>query len=631
MKSKSIDVKKKNLSHRLNKTFRKRKPQTLKDLQLSIINSLGKSNPIINLTKKKNRLPQDFGEYISKLDVSLNKYKLTYSSKYHLTENDLGANEKYMTIEDTKLIKKVYHQNKLLSTRGLLSNNEDSNLRINVSKPDFPNPYQSLGVIKHNNHIYNEISKDFLYRQTDLFNKQIINIQRYEKKHKVKMPKVSVGQSTSIGFEIPVVDLTDKKVKDITPNIPIIPQTGNLKLLAYYKYPNKNFPEGREQFSLFMRNNEIIISGGISTNMRSLAIWSLNLAKLEWVKYETEGLTSSRYGHTGIVYQNKIIFFGGKTKYMNMSYLCGLEVYSISDNTFSTPTIEGKLSPDIRKNHISELLGNQMFIHGGLNDNNEILNDCFLLSINTYKWNLCTINKRTVSPRLYGHASCVVIPHSLLNHHKFSIYSYPTIDANKVNNLMKEKGIYIFGGKSKDEGGLMNQLWILVTGKKPMEWVQPETKGKPPSPRYFHSMNYYEKGNFIVIHGGRNDNISESFALNDTYILDLENFEWAKIILYSQLNNFKVLNRCGHHSEIYGNKLIIIGGMNNNNYLGSSLLIINLDFYFESQPKSYEEITIKKLEGKDDYESHKKIMKIKDELKKKQLGVVYNLDLPAIK
>ena len=99
------------------------------------------------------------------------------------------------------------------------------------------------------------------------------------------MPKISVGSSNE-SFEIPVVDLTDKKTKDIASTLPHIPQNGNLKLLSYYKYPNKNFPEGREQFSVFLRNNEIIISGGISSNMKSLTIWSLNLEKLEWKKFQ---------------------------------------------------------------------------------------------------------------------------------------------------------------------------------------------------------------------------------------------------------------------------------------------------------------------------------------------------------
>ena len=624
MKSRSFDVKRINLTK-----LKPKKQETLRELQLTLLNSLAKS-PLINLTKNtKKKFPQDFDDYISKMDDSLNKYQLTFVNKEEIGENEIGPNEKYMTKDDAKLIKKIYDKNKINNSKELSSKNEESNLKIIVSEPDYPNPFQSLGVIKHNNHIFNEISKDYLYRQSDLFNRQIINIQKYEKKHKIKMPKISVG-SSNVGFEIPVVDLTDKKTKDISSSLPHIPQNGNLKLLAYYKYPNKNFPEGREQFSLFLRNNEIFISGGISSNMKSLAIWSLNLEKLEWKKLQTNGLMANRYGHTGIIFQNKMIFFGGKTKYLNMSYLCGLEIYTISDYSFNSPSV-GKLSPETRKNHIAELLGNQMFIHGGLNEANEILNDCYLLTLNTLKWNICSISKYTPAPKLYGHASCIVIPHTLLFHHKFTIYSYPNLEPGKVSNLIKEKGIYIFGGKSKEEGGLSNQLWILITGKKPMEWVQPETKGKPPSPRYFHSMNYYEKGNFLIIHGGRNDNMSESCALNDTYIFDLENFDWIKIILYSQLPGFKVLNRCGHQSVIYGNKLIIVGGMNNNNYLGSTLFIINLDFSYQTQPKTLEEITIKQLEEKDDYESHKKIMKIKNDLRKSQLGVVTNITLPSIK
>jgi len=165
------------------------------------------------------------------------------------------------------------------------------------------------------------------------------------------MPKISVG-SSNVGFDIPVVDLTDKKSKDISTALPHIPQSGNLKLLAYYKYPNKNFPEGREQFSVFLRTNEIFISGGISSNMKSLSIWSLNLEKLEWKKLQTNGLMANRYGHTGVIYQNKIIFFGGKTKYLNMSYLCGLEIYSMTDYTFNSPSV-GKISPETRKKSYS--------------------------------------------------------------------------------------------------------------------------------------------------------------------------------------------------------------------------------------------------------------------------------------
>ena len=144
-------------------------------------------------------------------------------------------------------------------------------------------------------------------------------------------------------------------------------------------------------------------------------------------------------------------------------------------------------------------------------------------------------------------------------------------------------------------------------------------------------MNYYEKGNILIIHGGRNDNISDTNALNDTFIFDLENQEWSEIELYSQLQSFKVLSRCAHQSVVYCNKLIILGGMNNSNYIGSHLFIVNLDFSYSHTHKSQEEILIKQLENRNDIESKKRLARLKNELRKNQLGLVTNIDLPDIK
>ena len=178
MKSKSFDIKKLNPSK-----FKQQRDTTLRELQLSLLNSLTK-NPVMNLTKRRKKYPQDFDDYISKMDKSLNKYQLTYINKDE-EDNEIGPNERFMTKDDTKLIKKIYDRNKLNNSKGLSSNNEESNLKVIVSEPDYPNPYQSLGVIKHNNHIFNEISKDFLYRQSDLFNKKINDIQIFKNKFTV--------------------------------------------------------------------------------------------------------------------------------------------------------------------------------------------------------------------------------------------------------------------------------------------------------------------------------------------------------------------------------------------------------------------------------------------------------------
>ena len=609
------------------------KNSTLKELQLNLINSLSKS-PIASLRGKSpistHHIDDDFDEYINKIQNSLSKYQVQFVPPKNYHENDLGPNEKYMDKEGKNLIKKVHDLNQKTVYLESSTLNDDSKLKVIIpEKPQYPNPYQSLGVIKSNKYICDEISKDYLFRQSDVFNKKITDIQKYKSKYSVKMPKINVTSSNNKGmFDGPILDMGPEKGRDVLAMH--IPSSGGLKLFCYYKYPNKNFPEGREQFSLFSKGNELIISGGISTNMKSLAVWGLNLETLEWGKINSNGMTNNRYGHTSIFYQNKLYFFGGKSKYQNLNLTCGLEVLSLSDHIYTIP-ITGKVNPEPRRNHTAELIGNQMLIFGGISENNEILSDCYLLNFNPLSWNIAVINKYAPAPKVFGHSSCLVIPRELLNKPKFSIYSYPTIEPGKGNNLIKEKGIYIFGGKTKEDGGLSNQLWILVTGKKPMNWILPQTKGRPPSPRYFHSMSFYEKGNFLIIHGGRNDNMSESSALNDTFVFDLENFEWLRVELYFQSPGFSVLSRCGHQSAIFKNKLIIVGGMNNKNYVGSTLLIVNLDFSYHAQPKTMEEIMLKQLEEKDDPESRRKAMKLRNELKHNQLGVVTNITLPPIK
>lgn len=122
---------------------------------------------------------------------------------------------------------------------------------------------------------------------------------------------------------------------------------------------------------------------------------------------------------------------------------------------------------------------------------------------------------------------------------------------------MKEMGVYVFGGIAKDNV-LSNQIYILSIGKPVLEWKSVETNGKKPLPRYFHSMNFYEKGNFLIIHGGRNDHMgqSSSFALNDTFLLNLSNYDWMEIKLYSKTSDFQPVSRCGHSGFIYGKFLL---------------------------------------------------------------------------
>ena len=606
---------------------------TIKDTQRNLLNSLSKDNDEYIIREYSKIIPKDFNIYVETVESSLGNYKMDYEKKNEEKQLKNYNPNFYIHLKDKLLIKKIHKHNRNFFNHALTPKNDDSNLKITIREKQYPNPYKSLAVIKHNSFIFDEINKNFLNRQGDLFKQKILNIKKYNNKYKVKMPKIHISNFTRIPFEIPLVDLTedkDKKGLQTFKNISKKQNEGTLQLYAYYRYPNRNFPEGREQFSIFFyNNNRIYICGGLTVKMGIMPIWYLNMDKLEWNKVPQKENTNNRFGHTSIIYQNKIYFYGGRAKIDKALYYCGLEIFSLNEGIYYKPMLSKLNSPPLRRNHIAILIDEQIFIHGGVSENNEILSDCHLLNLNPLKWLKVSINRRTPNPKLYGHTGCVVVPKQYLINHKFNIYAYPDLEV--VNCRIKKKGLYVFGGKSKEEGGISNKLWILTIGQKLLEWNLAETKGIPPRPRYNHSMSFYERGNFLIIHGGRNDLMSDTIAFDDTFVLDLEFFEWFKVELFSQFDKFKVLSRCGHQSSIYGNKLIIFGGMNNNNYIGSTLFIVNLDFTYNNQQRSIQEIMMKELKGQDDVEAKQKLFKLKNELRRMQLGLVTKVNLPEIK
>ena len=575
------------------------------------------------LTNEENE--EDFYKYTEKIENSMNRYQMSYDKK---DEDEDNSFDKYINKKDKQIIQKVHDLNNSYDNRVMTSKNKDCNIKIEINEMNYPNPLKSLGIIKHNRHIYNELSKNILNRQSESFSKQIEEIENYNMKFGKKMPKIHI---TDLLFKDPLnnplgnIFNQKKEIK-----LPSLMQKGKkeeLKLFSYFKYPVKDYPEGREQFSICIKNRDIIITGGISSYMKNLPIWSLDIIKLQWEKINQNFQIDNRYGHSALSLDNKLYIYGGKTKYSNSWVLNGLEIFSFINNTYSHNNETG-IIPEKRRNHIAIFIGQQMFIHGGINENGNVLNDSFLLNVNQLRWSKCNIDKMCHCPKLFGHACSLVIPTIYLYNPKFNIYSIPENDNIKKKKI-KEKGLYVFGGKSKEDGGLTNQLWILIIGKQPLEWIRPETKGKPPIPRYFHTMNFYERGNYLIIHGGRNDTLSDNCALNDTFLLNLENFEWMQVSLFSDLNNFVIPGRYGHQSIVFIDKLIILGGMNNNSYLGCSLFIINLDFSQSNKMKRSSIGELMNIQKKNNTESNNKIENSKKNLKSTKLNIDY-IKLPKI-
>ena len=562
-------------------------------------------------------------EYDSLQNNSLNKYFSEDKKKKIKTEN---VDEKDMSKNNNNKIGNKNNKILINIKKFLNRNHSSSTIQINSPKKSFESPSQSLKIINCNNDIFNNISKDSLIRQQILYNNSVKLFEKYANKFRIKMPKIKTSKVNSkITDDIHLIE-GKKKLEEV---LPPIPSNGDLRLYSYFIYPKKNFPEGREQFSICIKDTNILLSGGTSSNMKEMNFWILDIKTLEWDKIHSENRTNNRFGHTTICDENKIYIYGGRIKEKNTSILVGLEIFSFKDNTFSKPYIQNE--PPDRRDHIALIIYNHMLIHGGVGANNEILSDCHCLNLQTLKWVQPHIEQYTQKPKVFGHTYSLVIPYKVLTHKNFSIYKYPEIDSNSSIKKIKYKGLYIFGGKAREDGGLTNDLWILLMGQKPLTWIKPNLFGKPPSPRCFHSMDFFEKGHYLIIHGGRNDNLSETSALDDTFILNLDNLGWIKVELYSNNNDFKVISRYGHKSAIFSNKLIIFGGMNNSNYIGSSLFIVNLDFYYSTNNKSNEQINMEKNKKNEKIDQEKKIKKTQLELGKFKLDDIVSINLPPIK
>jgi hypothetical protein len=116
---------------------------------------------------------------------------------------------------------------------------------------------------------------------------------------------------------------------------------------------------------------------------------------------------------------------GGKIKHSNYSVLSDLEIYSIDEKVFRSPLMSLKNKCKPRRNHIAELVGHQIFFHGGFNEDNIVQSDSYLLSLDPLKWNEVIVNESTSSPSLAGHSSCLVLSNEVKNSPKMNIYKLP--------------------------------------------------------------------------------------------------------------------------------------------------------------------------------------------------------------
>ena len=555
---------------------------------------------------KTNRNSNDYNNTISDL---MTKYiysnpdaDTTITTQYEITKSKINFYKKNKDKVNKYLIKSKsnnkYNLHNLKLYPKLGYDEEKNSTKIKLKNIQFQSPIDSLGLILRNKIVHDKILLNYQDREVHNFGKTINTFkslnkfEKYNKKVKITPIMPTMLDNDLFNFNYLGINKNentlnenenDKKNKKKY-NKKILNRMiyldlndfikGSVYLLCSFFRPPNCLPESREEFCMNFDplSNSIYLFSGISCNLTSNQIWKFNINDNSWTNLKSKNYISEpRRGHSGIIYKNKYYIFGGK--FLHSGNFAKLDIYNFETNTWSTGN-NNSLFFNLRRNHISCLIGPQMFVHGGIDENDQFLDDSYLLNLNSgLNWNKTSIMPISIPPKLAYHSCCLVAKKEILSSSKFTIYKIPnTLTADKLNVRIKENGLYIFGGKNKK---ICNDIWLLKIGEKPLEWIKLFTVGKPPCPRYLCSMNFFERGNFIVVHGGKTIINEQKFALNDTYLFELYRYEWIRVD-YGEKEKI-VRPRCSHCSVICRNKLYIFGGINDESFNGSDFFIINLD------------------------------------------------------
>lgn len=321
-------------------------------------------------------------------------------------------------------------------------------------------------------------------------------------------------------------------------------------------------PESREGATLIGCGQSLYLIGGLSRDILNQVLVT-SIMNPKWFKLEIfSQKLEPIFAHSCLIYENQLLVLGGVSSYNEVTRkreFLGM-IKSLNPETLSVDYIVTHGLYEFRKYHSTVLYGQHILLYGGLNPKNSILDLCTILNLQTNTWrNLETIGHRP--KELAGHAACSVYNTNEIS----SLFSKP-----KGLSTLLHQGVYLFGGYNESYKP-NNKVYVLVPGKRPLAWITPDTTGKAPSPRYYHTMIRLEKLNILVIYGGRNDETGISYG--DVHILKLDNFAWASVSVTGEIPS----PRSSHSATCLNNNLYIFGGVSYGKFCSSETHILQFD------------------------------------------------------
>ena len=528
----------------------------------------------INNEIKKNKIDIDESIYIN--NVLKNNQKQNFIvSLGHKEEFSSPKNSLYTLKVNKALMKDIFENSTKYQYQTYADKiNETQKLKIKlyimpklkVKQIKFGNAFKEKPSIFRDSIRFKENSNQIKTLKKNLIDKIT---KKFHRKHSFKKEKDN-GNNENIHLQITEENIPEGDMKNVV-NSTIIRNSLILDTNLYYcKYLKQvlNNPNSRMEATFTPYYNTLFLFGGLQTNNQS-DLWELEISDkiYTWKKrIYKENELNPRFGHTTVLFNDCLYIYGGKFNLKKLKYpLEDILIYHIPTNVMrvgifkNSKNMSNKKYLEIpqRRNHIAQVIGFYMVVHGGidislesLRDNypdfyfndfnlkrnkdpktgenvlNYILGDFMALDLITMKWmkmNNIVFKKKNSKklfrfkslPRVY-HSSCLVLSSEHIEKGmKINMFKNDTDDNNniflksqietKTKFDIRYEGIYIFGGL---DGTFKetNTLYILHCFRNPLVLFEPKIKGAPPTPRQMATMNLNNILNYIIIYGGKSIN-----------------------------------------------------------------------------------------------------------------------------
>ena len=320
-------------------------------------------------------------------------------------------------------------------------------------------------------------------------------------------------------------------------------------------------PGAREGAAMAACGSKIVLLGGSGRQIYS-DLWVFAGDYQHWLKVDVHSHELiPRTGHSLVEFNQQLVVFGGETSSLRLAAhrecLNTVALLNTGIMDFRSVSTAGH-SVVMRRYHCAAEVGKHLFVHGGLTEKNQVLEDIVVLNLTTWKWKKVETVGEVPGGRAFHTAAGV-----------FQFQHKGIVSERRA----KDYGVYIFGGRDS-QGTCYNSLHIIHLNSHPYTSNVPQTSGDPPEPRFQHTMTYFPELCIIVVYGGRQESRTASGyrCFGSVHMLRLDTLTWSTTSPRGAVPE----SRCAHAAAALGSRLIIFGGLHNSHYASNETYVLEL-------------------------------------------------------